>query len=159
MLPKPQPQLRKIRLMLVDDEPSVRKGLRLLLGLEPDLEICGEAGSESQALERIPALKPDLAVVDLSLKKGSGFALIKQLRQRYPGVKILVFSMYEQSHFVAAAFAAGVHGYVTKAEGSERVLEAIRLVMDGKFYLSEELCSKAPNLLPVPGLRHTQRHD
>jgi DNA-binding NarL/FixJ family response regulator len=141
----PPPQ---IRLFLVDDEPIVRKGLQLLFGVEPGLAVCGEAENEHDALEGILARQPDLAVVDLGLKLGDGLSLIKQLHQFCPELKILVFSMHDQVHFAAAAFAAGAHGYVIKDEGTERLLEAIQVVMDGQHYLSERIAAKAPGLVP-----------
>jgi DNA-binding NarL/FixJ family response regulator len=150
----PPPQ---IRLFLVDDEPVVRRGLQLLFGGDPSLTVCGEAENEHDALEGILALRPDLAVVDLSLKLGDGLALITQLHQLRPALKILVFSMHEQVHFATAAFAAGAHGYVTKGEGTEKALEAIRLIMRGDYYLSEQIAAKAPNLLPKTGPRGTVR--
>jgi DNA-binding NarL/FixJ family response regulator len=137
-----------IRVFLVDDEPIVRKGLHLLLGVQPGLAVCGEAENEHDALEGILALQPDLAVVDLSLKLGDGMALIAQLHHLCPALKILVFSMHQEAHFAAAAFAAGAHGYVIKEEGTEQVLEAIQVVMDGQRYLSEQIAAKAPGLVP-----------
>ena len=137
-------------MVLVDDLPIVRKGLAFLFGKEPDLEVCGEAESETEGLERILGLKPDLAVVALGLKKGSGMGLIKRLRSHCPEVKILVFSMFDQPHFVARALAAGAHGYVTKAQDTEEVLEAVRLVMGGKCYLSREMAALTKRLGPGP---------
>jgi DNA-binding NarL/FixJ family response regulator len=135
----------KTRVFLVDDIPVVRRGLRLLFDVKPGLEVCGEAAGEHEALEGILASRPDLAVVDLSLEEGDGLALIKQLHQFCPALKILVFSMHQQTHFVAAAFAAGAHGYVTKEEGTERVLEAIHTIMKGQCYLSTQMAAKAPS--------------
>jgi DNA-binding NarL/FixJ family response regulator len=146
-----------IRLFLVDDEPIVRKGLQLLLGVQPGLAVCGEAENEHDALQEILALRPDLAIVDLSLKLGDGVALIAQLHHLCPTLKILVFSMHQEVHFAAAAFAAGAHGYVTKDEGTERVLEAIQVVMDGNRYLSEQMMAKAPGLVPGSGPRGGKR--
>jgi DNA-binding NarL/FixJ family response regulator len=140
-------------LFLVDDELVVRRGLRMLFSAEPDLEVCGEAGTEHDALEGILALKPDLAVVDLSLKEGEGMALIKQLHHVCPALKILVFSMHNQTHYAATAFAAGAHGYVLKEEGAEKVIEAIAMVRRGGRYLSEQIAAKAPSLLPRLGPR------
>ena len=142
-----------IRVFLVDDEPVVRRGLRLLFGAKPSLEVCGEAGSEHDALEGILASRPDLAVVDLSLKEGDGLALIKQLHRLRPALKILVFSMHEQAHFATAAFAAGAHGYIIKEEGADRVLEAIQAVVDGRRYLSAQVLAKAPGLMAHTGPR------
>ena len=141
----------------MDDEPIVRKGLRLLLSVKPGLAVCGEAESEHDALEGILALRPDLAIVDLTLKLGDGLALIKQLHQLCPTLKILVFSMHQEAHFATAAFAAGAHGYVIKEEGTERVLEAIQAVMDGECYLSEHMAGKAPGLVPGSGPRDGKR--
>ncbi len=138
---------RKTRLFLVDDEARVRRGLELLCSVRPDLEVCGEAAGEEEALAGILALRPDLAVVDLSLKQGDGLALMRRLRQQCQALKILVFTMHAQVQFAANAFAAGAHGYVIKEEGAERLLDAIHLVMHGKAYLSEQLAAQAPGLL------------
>jgi DNA-binding NarL/FixJ family response regulator len=146
-----------IRVFLVDDEPTVRRGLRHLLGVKPGLAVCGEADTEHDALDGIVALQPDLAIVDLTLKLGDGMALIKQLHIRCPALKILVFSMHHQAHFVTAAFAAGAHGYVVKEEGTERVLEAIYALMDGEPYLSQQLAAEVPGLVPRAGSRRRTR--
>ena len=138
----------RTRLFLVDDEPAVLIGLRVLCMLEANLEVCGEAGSEREALEGILALRPHLAVVDLSLKEGDGLSLIKQLRRRYPALKILVFSLHDEEHFATVAFAAGAHGYVVKDDDAQRILEAIRVVMEGGRYLSKQIAAKAPGLVP-----------
>ena len=135
-----------IRLFLVDDEPVVRKGLRLLFSREPGLEVCGEAGTELEALAGILSQRPDLAIVDLSLKEGDGLALIKRLHRLGPAPKILVFSMHEQAYFAVTAVAAGAHGYVLKEDGTEQLLQAIQEVMKGKCYLSSRMASKTPRL-------------
>ncbi len=145
------------RLFLVDDEPAVRRGLRLLLELNSGLEVCGEAAGEQEAQEGILALRPDLAIVDLSLKEGDGLALISQLHTICPELKIVVFSMHDQAHFAASAFAAGAHGYVLKEEGTEQVLDAIRMVMQGRRYLSERIAAKAPDLVARIGPRRGTR--
>jgi DNA-binding NarL/FixJ family response regulator len=136
----------KIRVFLVDDEPVVRRGLRLLLELYADLSVCGEAASEAAALEGMAKLRPHLAVVDLSLEEGDGLSLIRQLRKVRPSLKILVFSMHDQVDLATAAFIAGAHGYVVKEEGTEKVVEAIHTIMDGGCYLSERISNKAPKL-------------
>jgi len=138
----------RTRLFLVDDEPGVLVGLRFLFGLAPNLEVCGEAETEREALEGILAQRPHLAVVDLILKQGNGLGLIKQLRQRCPALKILVFSLHDEEHFAAAAFDAGAHGYIVKDDDAERILEAVQVVMEGGHYLSKQIATKAPGLLP-----------
>jgi DNA-binding NarL/FixJ family response regulator len=141
----------KLRLFVVDDEPAVCKGLKALFSLEPGLEVCGEAAGAHEALKRIVALIPDVAIVDLTLKEGDGLGLIRQLHQRCPALKVLVFSMHDQVHFAASAFAAGAQGYVLKEEGTERVIEAIQVIMDGGYYLSQQLATKAPDLATSSG--------
>jgi DNA-binding NarL/FixJ family response regulator len=143
----------RTRVFLVDDEPVVRRGLRLLFSAQPDLEVCGEAGSEAEALEGIQAQRPDLAIVDLSLKKGGGLGLIQQLHKICPAIKILVFSMHDQVHYAATAFAAGADGYVIKEEGAEWVLDAIKTILRGGRYLSERVAAKAPHLVTRLGQR------
>jgi DNA-binding NarL/FixJ family response regulator len=123
----------KIRVFLVDDEPVVCRGLRLLLELEANLTVCGEAASEAAALQRIAKLRPHLVVVDLSLEGGDGLSLIKQLRKVCPALKILVFSMHDQTDIATAAFSAGAHGYVVKEEGTEKVVEAIQVCASRTF--------------------------
>jgi DNA-binding NarL/FixJ family response regulator len=134
----------KLRVFLVDDEPAVLRGLHLLLSLEADLEICGEAESEQAALQAIQKQRPHVAVVDLSLKEGDGLALIRRLHELCPTLEILVFSMHDQVDFATAAFAAGAHGYVVKEEGTEKVVEAIQVIMGGGCYLSKQIAAKAP---------------
>ncbi len=126
----------RIRLFLVDDEAAVRRGLELLLSHEPNLEVCGSAGSLTEALQQILLLKPDLAVVDLRLRHGDGLKLIRKLRRSVPGLKLLVFSMHQEPSLAEAALRAGADGYVTKNEGTEKLVEAVACVMAGKPYVT-----------------------
>ncbi len=144
-------------MFLVDDEPMVRRGLRFLLGGEQDLEVCGEAAGEHEALEGILAQRPDLAIVDLSLREGDGLALIKRLKKLCPKSKALVFSMHDQVDFASIAFAAGAFGYILKEEGTEQVLEAIKVIREGGFYLSERIAAKSPGLRALAGRRNLTR--
>ncbi len=114
----------------------MRRGFQLLLAIEPDLMVCGEADSAPGALEKILALKPDVAIVDLALKSSSGLELIKQLRAQSATLKILVFSMRAECFYAERALRGGANGYITKEEGTERAIEAIRLLMRGKHYVS-----------------------
>ncbi len=142
---KAQTAARRVRVLVVDDEPLVSKGVELLLAGERDLEVCGEAESEPQALERVRVLKPDMAVVDLAPKRGTGLGLIGQLRRRCPKLKVLVMSVHDEAEYVAGAFAAGADGYLSKDEGSEKLAEAIRSVMSGRSYLSREMATRTPS--------------
>jgi DNA-binding NarL/FixJ family response regulator len=137
----------RIRVFLVDDHPIVRRGFQLLLGMEPDLIVCGEADSGPAALQKILALKPDVAIVDLALKGGSGLELIKQLRAQALKLKLLVFSMRDEGIYAQRALRAGADGYITKEEGTEKAIHAIRLLMQGKRYLSEGVAEKMMDTL------------
>jgi DNA-binding NarL/FixJ family response regulator len=124
----------RIRVFLVDDHPLVREWLGNLLRLQPDLDVCGEAGDPTAALAAIIDRPPDIAVVDLSLKQGSGLDLIKALRLQAPGVRILVLSMHEEISDIERAFRAGALGYVMKRESTGQIVGAIRQVHAGKLY-------------------------
>jgi len=129
----------RARVFLVDDHPIVRRGFQLLISLEPDLSVCGEADSGPAAFEKMVSLKPDVAVVDLALKSSSGLELIKQARPQLPDMKILVFTMRAESLYAERALRAGANGYITKEEGAEKAIEAIRLLIQGKPYFSPQL--------------------
>jgi DNA-binding NarL/FixJ family response regulator len=130
---------RKARIIIVDDHPIVRRGFQLLVGLEPDLTICGEADNAPAALEQVLKLQPDLAVVDLALKNSSGLELVKELRTQCPQVKVLVFTMHDEPLYAERVLKAGAHGYVTKEEGTEKAIEAIRNLLKGKPYVTGHL--------------------
>jgi DNA-binding NarL/FixJ family response regulator len=137
----------KVRVFLVDDHPIVRRGFQLLLGMERDFMVCGEADSGPAALQKILVLKPDVAIVDLSLKASSGLELIKQLRAQDLTVKLLVFTMRDEGIYAERALRAGADGYITKEEGTEKAIEAMRLLMQGKRYLSDKVAEKVMNTL------------
>ena len=129
----------KIRVFLADDHPIVRRGFQLLLGMEPDLMVCGDADSSPEALQKILALKPDVAVIDLSLRSSSGLELIKQIRAHSAELKILVFTMHAEAIYEERALRAGANGYVTKEMGTEKAIEAIRLLAQNKLFFSDSL--------------------
>ena len=132
----------KFRVFLVDDQPILRRGFQLLLGMEPYLMVCGEADNGPAALQKILSLKPDVVIVDLSLKGSSGLELIKQLRAQALKVKLLVFTMRGEGIYAERARRAGADGYITKEEGTEKAIEAIRVLMQGKRYLSDGVAEK-----------------
>jgi len=133
-------QARKI--VLVDDHPLIRQGIRMLLSHEPDLAVCGEAESAYQALQVIEQTSPDLAVIDLTLQESSGLELIKDIRVRHPDLLVLVLSMRDEGYYAERVLRAGARGYVTKEEGPKRVVEGIRKVLQGQIYVSEKMASK-----------------
>ncbi|MGO8927788.1 MAG: response regulator [Limisphaerales bacterium] len=139
MTPNPATQPKSI--FLVDDHPLVREWLTNLINQQSGLRVCGEAESGPQARERILALKPDVAVVDIALKDSSGIELIKDLKQSCPAVAVLVLSMHEESHYAERALRAGARGYIMKRETATKVITAIRQVLEGKLYMSESLAA------------------
>jgi DNA-binding NarL/FixJ family response regulator len=133
------------RILIVDDHPLVRAGLRALIDAEPDLTICGEVGNARDAIEMARDEDPDLALIDISLEDGSGIELIKRLKVHTPELKMLVCSMHDESLFAERAINAGARGYVNKHQVTEQVLDAIRQVLSGRIYLSEKMVERVIN--------------
>jgi len=132
---------QKIKVLLVDDHPLVREGLVNLISQEADLQICGEAGNEPQALELIRTVQPDVAIVDISLETGSGIELIKSIKSMFPAVTVLVLSMHDESLYAERALRAGARGYIMKREAAKKVIQAIRSVVAGQLYVSEKIAA------------------
>lgn len=126
------------KIFLVEDHPLVRQGYTRLIGREADLEVCGEATSVQEALEKIPVAAPDLVIVDLSLQGSSGgMELVELLHARQPDLLLLVISGYEASVLADRALGAGARGYLAKHHAAEALVEAIRQVLGGQRYLSD----------------------
>lgn len=130
---------QKTKVFLVDDHPLVREWLGTLINQQADLQICGEACDAAEALKLIGTRQPDVAIVDISLEKGSGIELIKDLKASHPGVMVVVLSMHDEALYAERALRAGARGYVMKREATKNVLQAIRCVLAGKLYLSEKI--------------------
>lgn len=130
------------RVFLVDDHALVREWLCTLLQQEPDLTVCGQAESGPAALAGIAETRPELAIVDLTLKSGSGLDVIKNLRQISPATRIVVLSMHDEIHYVERAFRAGARGYVTKRDSTSAILEAVRAVLAGRMFARPEVMAR-----------------
>jgi len=126
-----------IRIVVVDDHPLVREGLSALIHKQPHMTLCGEAEDAPAALRLIGEVRPDVALVDITLKDGNGLDLIKNIRTRYPDVRVLVSSMHDEDLFAERALHAGALGYVHKQQGIGKLIEAIERVLEGGIYLSE----------------------
>ncbi len=125
------------KIFLVDDHPLVRERLTQLIAQQPDLSVCGEAESAPAALTGLAAAPADLVIVDLSLQDSAGLELIKSLQRLHPSLPVLVLSMHDESLYAERVFRAGARGYINKRESAQKVIEAIRRVLDGKLYVSE----------------------
>jgi DNA-binding NarL/FixJ family response regulator len=133
-------QINKQKVIIVDDHPVVRQGLKLIIEGEADLSVIGETGNANEAIGLIGKLKPDLVLVDLKLEGNTnGLDLIKSLKLRYPSIPALVVSMHDDFFYAERAIAAGAKGYVMKSEAENHIISAIRDVLSGKLYLRNEI--------------------
>jgi DNA-binding NarL/FixJ family response regulator len=137
----PEAAGHKKSIFLVDDHPLVREWLTNLINQQPDLTVCGEAESRPQALQAILARRPDVAIVDISLRDSSGIELIKDLKESCPDVAVLVLSMHEESHYAERALRAGARGYIMKRETTRKVIAAIRQTLQGKLFMSDSIAT------------------
>ena len=128
-----------VRVLIVDDHPLLRKGVGQLIDQEKDLQVVGEAEDGHKAITAIENTKPDVALIDITLSGTSGIELLKNVKVRFPKLKMLVLSMHDESVYAHRALRAGASGYIMKQEGPEKVLTALRKVLRGEVYLSEHL--------------------
>ena len=135
------PETLKTKVFVIDDHPLVRDSLALLIDQQEDMRVCGEAEDLAGALKGLAQAAPDIAIVDLSLKEGSGLDLIKHLKARAPSVQVVVLSMHDEKLYAERCIRAGARGYVMKRESSKRIVAAIREVRAGKLFLSEQAAS------------------
>ena len=136
------PAVSRKKILLVDDHPLMRRGQADLLAREPDLVVCGEAGTAREAMAAIAQLSPDLVLTDMALPDKNGLELIKDIQALHPGLPVLAMSMQEESLYAARVLRAGGRGYVMKAEGPERLAAAIRDVLNGQVVLSARMAAK-----------------
>jgi DNA-binding NarL/FixJ family response regulator len=131
------------RVFVVDDHPLVREWLTNVINQQWDLTVCGESEGREKCLEAIEKKRPDVAIVDISLKDCSGFDLIAEIKQRVPHVEIIVLSMHSSPLYARRALRAGASGYVVKSESTRRICKAIRDVLSGIVYVSKEVASSS----------------
>jgi DNA-binding NarL/FixJ family response regulator len=136
------PHLARRTVFIVDDHPVVREGLSLLISRETDLAVCGVAEEAVTALRRIEEMRPDIAVVDISLNGPDGLDLLKNIRMLDPDLPVLILSMMDELLYAERALRAGANGYIMKQEATEKVLVAVRRILRGEVYLSDRMVSK-----------------
>jgi DNA-binding NarL/FixJ family response regulator len=126
------------RIIIVDDHPLVRRGLTALINAEPDLIVCAEAATRRDALVAIAVARPDLVIADLSLIHSDGLQLVRDLRSRHAGLRVLVLSLHDSPLYLRRAFAAGADGYLAKHQMTDMLLLAVRSVLRGEIYGASE---------------------
>src|SRR6516162_4206714 len=151
----PEAVSAKAKVLIVDDHPVVREGLAMHLATQPDLEVCGEAEDLPGALALLASARPDVAIIDISLKKSSGIELIRRIKDRDAAVRILVWSMYPENLYAERALSAGAHGYLNKGQATQHVLDAVRTVLQGRVYVSGAIAEQL--LQRVVGRKPDQR--
>jgi DNA-binding NarL/FixJ family response regulator len=139
--PNKSKETRKRRVLIVDDHAVLREGLALVINAQPDLLVCGEAGSVAGGVETAATTEPDVALIDLSLMGGSGLELVKELKAQYPSLRTLVLSLHDENLYAERALRAGARGYIMKRAPTTDLLAALRQVLDGEIYLSEKMGS------------------
>jgi two-component system response regulator DevR len=135
----PQPEPKVIRVFVLDDHEIVRRGVAELIGAEPDLEVVGEASTAAEAIRRIPAAQPDVAVLDARLPDGSGIEVCREVRAEHPEIRCLILTSYDDDEAIFAAVLAGASGYVLKQIRAAHLLDAIRQVAAGRSLLDPDV--------------------
>lgn len=134
-----RPRGARKRILLVDDHPLIREGLRKVISRQPDLLVCGDAKTAPEGLAAIDRENPDAVIIDLSLEQGSGLDMIKDLRVRFPALSILVLSIHHEDLYAERALCAGANGYVMKRDPPEKVVQALRDILNGRTAVSENI--------------------
>ena len=135
--------MNKIRILLAEDHVTVREGLKMLIGREPDMEIVGEAADGREAIERTSELRPEIVVMDISMPGLNGLKSTRKLKELYPETHIIALTRHKESGYVQELLLAGASGYVLKQSSSDELIRAIRAVHSGKSYLDPDVTSQA----------------
>jgi DNA-binding NarL/FixJ family response regulator len=132
----------KTKVFIVDDHPIIREGLTVLINHEPDLYVCGQAAQAREALKAISELKPDVAIVDITLEDSDGIELTKDIKSRYPKLPVIVLSMHDESIYAERVLHAGARAYLMKDAVSDKIVMAIHTVLGGEIYVSDIMAKK-----------------
>ena len=135
-------QTPKLKVLLVDDHPITRQGMKALVNQQPNLEVCGEADNAAYAIELVGKLQPDLAIVDIALKTTNGIELTKNIKVQAPNLPVLIVSMHDEGLYAERALRAGAMGYLMKQEAGEKIILAIQRLLQGEIYLSDKIKEK-----------------
>lgn len=131
------------RIVLIDDHPIVRQGLKQIIEIDPEFKVVEEASNADDAIKIINATNPDIAIIDISLDGDiNGIDLVKAVKQRFPEIICIVLSMYEESLYAERAIRAGAKGYIVKKEATKGITDIIRKVISGEIYLSQQISAR-----------------
>jgi DNA-binding NarL/FixJ family response regulator len=130
------------RVVIVDENPIIRRGLATLIGDRPGLSLCGEAGDSAEALRLVRDRRPDLVITDLALRRGQGIDLIKRITSLNGKTKILVYSMFNEDLYAERALQAGANGYIGKRATPDEIVTAVDRVLTGKIFLSARITDR-----------------
>jgi DNA-binding NarL/FixJ family response regulator len=141
ILEKPAQPTRK-NVLIVDDHPLLRQGLALLINQQEDMQVCGEAEEAQTVMQAIAKRRPDIMILDISLNGPDGLELLKQIRTLDPDLPVLILSMHDEAIYAERALRARANGYIMKQEAAEKVLVAVRRILNGELYLSDRMSNK-----------------
>jgi len=127
------------RILIVDDHPVVRQGIKLMVNAQPDLTVVGEAQTEQDARRLVRELRPDALVVDLSLDQGDGFNVVRDVNAHFPHIRVLVLSMHDEAVYAERLLSQGASGYIMKQAATDQLITALRAVLRGERFISETL--------------------
>jgi DNA-binding NarL/FixJ family response regulator len=139
------PTVPKTRILLVDDHPLLRRGMRVLIEQKGKFEVCAETDNAPEAVALVERHSPDLTVVDITLRSTNGIELTKALRAQSPAMRVLVVSMHDEQVYAERALRAGAMGYLMKDQAGEKLISAIERIMTGEIYVSDRLKEKMLN--------------
>lgn len=132
----------KKTVLVIDDHPLIRQGVTMLINQQEDMEVCGEAEDMHVAMQCIARRRPDVVILDISLKGPDGLDLLKAIRANDPGLPVLILSMHDEAIYAERALRARANGYIMKQEATEKVLVAVRRILGGEVYLSDAMSKK-----------------
>lgn len=128
-----------IKVVITDDHPSLREGINTVLSQEEDIEVIGYAVNGADLIALLNEITPDVVLLDINMPVMNGIDATREIKARFPSVKVIIFSQYEEKRFVKRALKEGANGYLLKSASSGELTKAIRMVMSGTIYLGEEL--------------------
>lgn len=142
----------KYSILIVDDHPLFREGLKTIIERSNRFEVVGEAGNGKEGLKKTRKLKPDLVMVDLSLPDTSGIRLTRDIRNTFSHIKVIIVTMHSKVDYIAEAFQAGANGYVVKESAAEGLMKGLETVLKGEYFLDSAVSSQVvETLMKLPG--------